>query len=105
MPVKPVTCLSDLDSALSEAGSKLVVVDFFATWCGPCKVIGPKLEELSNTLDFVALKVDVDNAEDVAGKYEIKAMPTFIFFKNGQKVGEMVGANAEKLKQEINNRM
>ena len=64
-----------------------MVIDFYATWCGPCKMIAPQIEEMSNTMDnIVFLKVDVDEAEDVAQEYNITAMPTFLFIKNGSKV-------------------
>jgi len=90
---------ADFDQQLENAGSKLVVVDFFATWCGPCKMIAPKLEELSKELaeKIVVVKVDVDECEDIAMEYNISSMPTFIFIKNKEKVDEFVGANAEKL--------
>ena len=69
---------------------KLVVIDFFATWCGPCKMISPKIEAMAGEMsNVVFLKVDVDEAEDVAQEYNISAMPTFIFLKNGQKVKDL----------------
>ena len=59
--------MSDLETQLKEAGDKLVVIDFFATWCGPCKMISPVLEEMEAQMSNVKfLKVDVDEAEDVA---------------------------------------
>ena len=79
--------MSDLDGKLKEAGSNLVVIDFFAEWCGPCKMIAPVIEEMEAQMSNVKfLKVDVDEAEDVAVHYQISAMPTFIFIKNGSKV-------------------
>ena len=70
-----------------DFAGKLIVIDFFATWCGPCKMIAPKLEQMDKDMDNVVfLKVDVDEAEDVAQEYNISAMPTFVFLKNGQKV-------------------
>merc|ERR1712141_599940 len=72
----------------------------FSTWCGPCKMIAPVLEELSKKLeDVVFLKVDVDDVEDVAAEYKITAMPTFIFLKKKEQVAELKGANVEKLKE------
>ena len=69
---------------------KLVVIDFFATWCGPCKMISPKIEAMAGEMsNVVFLKVDVDEAEDVAQEYNISAMPTFVFLKNGQKVKDL----------------
>ncbi|TMW48561.1 hypothetical protein DOY81_006350 [Sarcophaga bullata] len=94
---------SDFDQQLENAGDKLVVVDFFATWCGPCKMIAPKLEELSKDYadKVVIIKVDVDDCEDIAMEYNISSMPTFIFIKNKQKIEEFAGANAEKLTNTI----
>uniref|UniRef100_A0A8C4EBJ2 Thioredoxin domain-containing protein n=1 Tax=Dicentrarchus labrax TaxID=13489 RepID=A0A8C4EBJ2_DICLA len=72
-----------------EAGDKLVVVDFTATWCGPCKQIGPIFEEQSlkpENKNVIFLKVDVDEAEDVSSSCNISCMPTFQFYKNGEKV-------------------
>ncbi|CAD5116809.1 DgyrCDS5655 [Dimorphilus gyrociliatus] len=98
MPVKEVKSLEEFNETLKAAGDSAVLVDFFATWCGPCKMIAPKLEAMStkyNTVVFV--KVDVDQCPDVAEKYKISAMPTFYMFKNGSKVGEVVGASEEKI--------
>ena len=73
---------------------KLVVIDFFATWCGPCKMISPKIEAMAGEMsNVVFIKVDVDEAEDVAQEYNISAMPTFVFLKNGQKVKDLKRKN------------
>ncbi|XP_065348292.1 thioredoxin-2 [Cloeon dipterum] len=89
----------DFNKKLEEAGSKLVIVDFFATWCGPCKMIAPILESMvAENPNLVVLKVDVDECEDLATEYSISAMPTFIFIKNKTKVDTLTGANPEKLK-------
>ncbi|XP_066591169.1 thioredoxin-2-like [Prorops nasuta] len=90
----------DLKNELKNAGDKLVVIDFFATWCGPCKMIAPKLEELAKTKDMenvVFLKVDVDECEDVAAEYNIASMPTFVFIKEGKVLESFSGANYDKL--------
>lgn len=58
----------------------LIVVDFFATWCGPCKMLGPVLE----TLDYEVLKIDVDECPDLARKYAIMSVPTLMIFSNGE---------------------
>lgn len=72
---------------------KLVVIDCFATWCGPCKAIAPKIAEYSEQYPDVAFyKVDVDEVPDVAQELGIRAMPTFVYFKDGQKVDEVMGA-------------
>ena len=101
--VKQVASLGDLKQELADAGEKLVVIDFYATWCGPCKIIAPKLEEMSGEMENVVfLKVDVDENEEAAQEYNISAMPTFIFIKNQEKVADLMGANVDKLKELVN---
>ncbi|XP_066535159.1 thioredoxin-like [Hoplias malabaricus] len=91
------------DKALTEAGEKLVVVDFTATWCGPCQSIAPFYKGLSEKYsNVVFLKVDVDDAQDVAQSCEIKCMPTFHFYKSGKKVDEFSGSNQSKLEELVN---
>lgn len=64
---------------------ELVLVDFFATWCGPCNMLGPVLENISNTrADFSIAKIDVDKATDLAVNYNVEVVPTLIIFKNGK---------------------
>ncbi|XP_065173155.1 thioredoxin-2 isoform X2 [Atheta coriaria] len=88
----------DFDDKLASAGDKLVVVDFFATWCGPCKMIAPKLEEMATTNpNIIVLKVDVDECEDLAQDYNIASMPTFLFIKAKEVVDQFSGANVDKL--------
>ncbi|XP_050315069.1 thioredoxin-2 [Anthonomus grandis grandis] len=93
---------NDLDSKLSDAGDQLVVIDFFATWCGPCRMISPKLEELAKEYSNVhILKIDVDECEELAMEYKISSMPTFVFIKNKQVIMTFSGANYDKLKAAI----
>lgn len=102
--ITAVESLDEFKAKLAEAGDKLVVVDFFATWCGPCKMIAPKLEAMAQKLsNVVFIKVDVDEAEDVAAEYAISAMPTFKFFKNGSPLDgkDVVGANEGKIESTI----
>lgn len=93
---------ADFDKALSDAGSELVVLDCFATWCGPCKMIAPKVVEFSHKFDNAHFyKIDVDEVPDVAQELGIRAMPTILYFKNGEKVGEVVGANPKAIETAI----
>ena len=73
-------------------------MDFTASWCGPCKMIGPFFDELSAKFPGVEfVKIDVDDLDDVAAACGISAMPTFQLYSNGVKVQEMTGADKEKL--------
>uniref|UniRef100_H2YAX3 Thioredoxin n=1 Tax=Ciona savignyi TaxID=51511 RepID=H2YAX3_CIOSA len=101
MVIKDIDSLDDFNKCLSEACDKLVLVDFHAEWCGPCKMIAPEIKKLhdENPDKLVVIKVDVDEASDISEKYEIQAMPTFIFFKNGKEVEQFKGANKEKLRE------
>jgi thioredoxin 1 len=73
--------------------SKLVVVDFWATWCGPCRMLSPILDEVEAEMsDKVSVvKVNVDDADQVAMQYRIMSIPTLLFFKDGQQVAKTVG--------------
>ena len=70
-----------------------VLVDFFATWCGPCKMLGPELEKLANNVseDVVIIKVDVDQYPELAAQYRIQSVPTLLRFKNGKLVEQVSG--------------
>ncbi len=76
-------------TTLTEAGDKPVFVDFFAEWCGPCKMAAPVVEELVEDYKDKAViaKVDVDAEQDLAREYQVMSIPTVIIFKNGQPVG------------------
>mmetsp|Transcript_14070 Transcript_14070/g.37858 ORF Transcript_14070/g.37858 Transcript_14070/m.37858 type:complete len:106 (-) Transcript_14070:471-788(-) len=100
--VKQLATKAEFDAELAAAGGTLVVVDFTATWCGPCKMISPVLEQMAKEhSDIIVVKVDVDENSETAEACGITAMPTFQFFKNGSKISEFKGANGDKLKDTI----
>lgn len=74
----------------------LTVVDFFATWCGPCKMLSPIIEKISNDITNVKfVKIDVDKHEELARIYGIMSVPTLIFFKDGKEVSRHIGFISE----------
>ena len=74
-----------------------VLVDFYADWCGPCKMMGPVVEEISGELDDVKVcKINIDEQMSIAQKYGVMSIPTFIVFKNGDVADKKNGRNAEK---------
>lgn len=98
--VKLIETPDDFSAMLEGSNTKLAVVDFFAVWCGPCKMVAPMFEQFTveyPDIDFY--KVDVDEAEEVAATCGIQAMPTFQFFKGGMKIAEVLGADVNKIKQ------
>jgi len=92
MATKAVTDLSFENDVLKS--DKPVVVDFWAEWCGPCKMIGPSLEELAEELgeQVTIAKVDIDENPDAPGRYGVRGIPTMILFKNGEVAATQVGA-------------
>ena len=82
--------------------AKPVLVDFWATWCGPCQMQGPIVEELSEELtDVVVGKLDVDAEEDIAARYSIMSIPTVILFKDGQIAAKAVGLQTKESLMEM----
>ncbi len=76
---------------------EVLLVDFWAPWCGPCKMIAPTLNEIAETEeDIIIGKVNVDNNQDLAKKYKVRNIPTMLIFKNGVEVGRIVGVKTKK---------
>lgn len=84
----------NFDAEIVDSGSP-ALIDFYATWCGPCKTIAPLVDELAKEYAAKGLKVgkvDIDQAQELATRFHIQGVPTLLFFKGGQKVDQLVGA-------------
>lgn len=87
---------------LANAGTRLVVADFYATWCGPCRHIAPKFAELSTVFPkALFMKIDVDQCQETAQSQGVTAMPTFIFYRNRVKIDMLRGADPAALEEKI----
>ncbi|KAI0036594.1 thioredoxin-domain-containing protein [Vararia minispora EC-137] len=102
MAITHITSNSQLDGILSKSKDKVSVIDFHATWCGPCHMIAPAFEALSKQYTNVNfLKCDVDAARDVASRFTVSAMPTFVFLKGSNKVDQVRGADRNALESTL----
>lgn len=99
-----VTMLNEANFA-TEIKSGIVLVDFFAEWCGPCRMLAPVLETLSKEMagKVKICKVDIDQSQEIAAQFQITSVPTMILFKNGQKDQTIVGLKSiEALRDTLN---
>ena len=89
--------ITDANFEQTLQGDQPVLVDFWATWCGPCQILGPVVDELAQeTKDqFTVGKLDVDQNAQTAAKYGIRSIPTLIIFKNGQEVDRLMGVQTK----------
>mmetsp|Transcript_24917 Transcript_24917/g.47213 ORF Transcript_24917/g.47213 Transcript_24917/m.47213 type:complete len:145 (-) Transcript_24917:333-767(-) len=105
MAVVDVNSEAEFDAKIAGAGDALVVIDYSTTWCGPCKVIAPKFDELSDKYaDSVFVKVIGDASPDASKLMKregVRSVPSFHYFKNGAKVDVVNGANAEAIEAAI----
>ncbi|KAG1368813.1 thioredoxin H2-2 [Cocos nucifera] len=82
--------------------SKLMVIDFSASWCGPCRFIEPAFKAMAaKYADVVFVKIDVDELSEVSEQWKVEAMPTFVLVKGGSEVGRVVGAQKDELEKKI----
>ena len=100
-----ITSADEFNQIVKGSADKLIVIDFSATWCMPCKMIAPAFEEMSNPsgefANVVFVKIDVDEVPDLAEKYQVQAMPTFLFLRGDKEIDRFSGASVEKLRQTI----
>lgn len=81
---------------------KTVLVDFYADWCGPCKMLSPVVDSVANeNEDIKVVKVNVDNAQDLAIKYQVMSIPTLVVIKNGQEINRSVGVVSKSQIEEM----
>ncbi|GMM35524.1 hypothetical protein DASC09_028490 [Saccharomycopsis crataegensis] len=96
--IRQLKTLDEVNNTIKS--EKLTLVDFYATWCGPCKAVSPILEKLAVEYPNVQFrKVDVDESNEVAMEYGITAMPTFVLFKNNEPIGKITGANINAIQK------
>lgn len=94
MSVTTVTTLTFRDEVLNAPKDQPVLVDFWADWCGPCKMLSPIVDQIAEELDGLKVcKVNISDEADLAATYEVEHIPTLILFKNGEIVNQMVGVH------------
>jgi len=87
--------LNDSNFETETAGKKVVMIDFFATWCGPCKMFAPTFEKVSEASDAMFVKVDVEQAPELARRFRIMSVPTIIKLVDGEIAAKTMGAISE----------
>ncbi|KAI0253285.1 thioredoxin [Lactifluus subvellereus] len=102
MTVTPINSLDEFRQLINSG--RVIAIDFWATWCGPCRSISPRFERFSEELPGIGFyKVDVDEQGAIAQEVGVRAMPTFVVFQNGNKVDDLVGADPPKLQMLLAN--
>lgn len=107
MPEKNLTTVEEFEQEVVKSDLPSMV-DFWAPWCGPCQMIGPSVEELANEYDgkINVIKVNIDEAKELASKYGVMSIPNLLFFKKGEQVDQIIGsAEKNKLKDIIDNKL
>ncbi len=92
MSANPISTTTEFESTVLKS-PKAVLVDFYADWCGPCKIMAPVIEQIAvENPDIVVAKVDVDASSELAAMYNVSSIPTFLVFAGGKVVGQTIGA-------------
>lgn len=98
-----IKSVGEFEKKLASAGDKLVVIDFYASWCGPCKEMEPHLRKLVTQYkdQAIVIKVNVDKFSDICDYYKVRSMPTFVFIKNQRCVSSFAGADPQLLAKKV----
>jgi thioredoxin 1 len=94
-PAEPIQ-LADADAFDDHVAEGVVLIDFYADWCGPCQMMEPAVEAVAEDTEATVLKVDVDRHQALAGEYGVQSIPTLLVFADGELVDRMVGAQSEQ---------
>ena len=98
MPTEIKSTIQFDEEIVNRKDGKLVVVDFYAVWCGPCKQVAPLFEQMSTEYTNIAFyKVNSDNLDTITGRYGVSSLPTFLFLRDGQVCHKIVGADVPQL--------
>lgn len=99
-----IQSINSVDNLVTEVETNdVVLVDFYADWCGPCKMMEPVIENINDELDVTVLKIDVDNNQDIAGEFGVQGIPTLVVYDDEEPVEKLVGAKTEaQLKDKLN---
>jgi thioredoxin 1 len=106
MSVKHIHSPAEWRQAVSDPDTdKICVFDFYGEWCGPCKIIAPAYEAMADECKNIArfYKVDSDEMHDLAEQQLVSALPTFVFFHRGKRIGHYVGANIKGFREKLDN--
>ena len=96
VPTDPIQLADQHDLEEAVATYDVVLVDFYADWCGPCQMMEPTIKSLASQTDAAVLKVDVDQFQELAGQYSVQGIPTLLVFADGDLVERLVGAQSEQ---------
>jgi len=100
--VKEVVDGTEFMNIVKTYPKNLIVVDFFADWCGPCKMIAPEIERMENEYrNVIFLKVNVDKSDEICSMLEVSSLPTFYYIKNGNPIDKSIGAAPDVIRQKI----